>query len=127
MRLILNGVFHARHTDDPIAVALETRGRAALEDMPAGLRRLPRIDIPLLPFGLVGVEALRQMGTGRSPAADTCRSRRGARCAGETLNPLVEQIAARGKGVVMTMGKGGVGKTTVAVRIATELARAATR
>ena len=31
--------------------------------------------------------------------------------------------AARGKGVVMTMGKGGVGKTTLAVRIATQLAR----
>ena len=63
VRLILNGVFHAQHTDDPIAVALETRGRAALEDMPAALRSLPRIDIPLLPFGLVGVDALRQMGT----------------------------------------------------------------
>ena len=64
VRLMLNGVFHAQHTDDPIAVALETRGRAALEDMPAALRKLPRIDVPLLPFGLVGVDALRQMGTG---------------------------------------------------------------
>ena len=69
VRLMLNGVFHAQHTDDPIAVALETRGRAALEDMPAGLRSLPRIDIPLLPFGLVGVDALRQMGTGGGSAA----------------------------------------------------------
>ena len=46
---------------------------------------------------------------------------------GGTLNQLVEQIAARGKGVVMTMGKGGVGKTTLAVRIATRLARAGHR
>ena len=42
---------------------------------------------------------------------------------GESLDTLVQQIAARGKGVVMTMGKGGVGKTTIAVRIATELAQ----
>ena len=79
VRLILNGVFHAQHTDDPIAVALETRGRAALEDMPAALRSLPRIDIPLLPFGLVGVDALRQMGTGGGSSRHTCRSRRGVR------------------------------------------------
>ena len=66
---MLNGVFHTQDTEDSIAVALETRGRAALEDMPAAFCSLPRIDIPLLPFGLVGVDALRQMGTGRgSPA-----------------------------------------------------------
>jgi arsenite-transporting ATPase len=46
---------------------------------------------------------------------------------GETLDQLVEQIAVRAKGVVMTMGKGGVGKTTLAVRIATQLARAGHR
>src|SRR5688500_7115635 len=59
VRLTLNGVFHAQGTHDAIAVALEARGRAALDDMPAALGRLPRIDVPLLPFGLVGVDALR--------------------------------------------------------------------
>ena len=39
VRLMLNGVFHTQNTDDPIAVALEARGRAALEDMPAALRK----------------------------------------------------------------------------------------
>ena len=124
VRLMLNGVFHTQHTDDPIAVALETRGRAALEDMPAALRNLPRIDIPLLPFGLVGVDALRQMGTGGGSAVTRVEAAAESVERGETLNQLVEQIAARGKGVVMTMGKGGVGKTTLAVRVATQLARA---
>jgi arsenite-transporting ATPase len=123
VRLVLNGVFHATGTNDAIAVALEARGRAALGDMPAALGRLLRIDVPLLPFGLVGVETLRQVGTGGMPSAaeSSAAVESGP---SETLNCLVEQIAARSKGVVMTMGKGGVGKTTLAVRIATQLARA---
>ena len=127
VRLILNGVFHAQNSNDPIAVALEARGCAALEDMPAALRSLPRIDIPLLPFGLVGVDALRQMGTSGGPGATRVDATSEVPAQGGTLNQLVEQIAARGKGVVMTMGKGGVGKTTLAVRIATRLARAGHR
>jgi arsenite/tail-anchored protein-transporting ATPase len=124
VRLVLNGVFHATGTHDAIAVALEARGRAALDDMPAALGRLPRIDVQLLPFGLVGVDALRQMGTDGGAAATRVEVAAKSAEHGETLNQLVEQIAARDKGVVMTMGKGGVGKTTLAVRIATQLARA---
>ena len=64
VRLILNGVFRAGDTSDATAVAMEARGRASLEAMPEALRALPRVDVPLLPFGLVGIEALRKMGTG---------------------------------------------------------------
>ena len=123
MRLILNGVFRAQDSNDAIAVALEARGRASLDGMPTGLRHLPRVDVPLLPFGLVGVDALRRMRTGGTGTATTRVEVVDRAQHGETLNRLVEQIGARGKGVVMTMGKGGVGKTTLAVRIATQLAR----
>jgi len=122
VRLILNGVFHTQDLHDPIAVAMERRGRAALDEMPAGLRGLPRTDIPLLPFGLVGIDALRRMGAPQAGAA-TMDAVAAPVPHGETLQTLVRQIAARGRGVVMTMGKGGVGKTTLAARIATELAQ----
>jgi arsenite-transporting ATPase len=127
VRLILNGVFRAGDTSDATAVAMEARGSASLSAMPEGLRALPRVDVPLLPYGLVGIEALRTMGAGRTgPAsADQAPAEPAAASApdGGTLEALVEEIAARGKGVVMTMGKGGVGKTTVAARIATQLAQ----
>ena len=42
---------------------------ASLAAMPEGLRALPRVDVPLLPFGLVGIEALRMMGAGPRGAA----------------------------------------------------------
>jgi arsenite/tail-anchored protein-transporting ATPase len=127
VRLILNGVFHAQDTHDAIAVALDAGGRASLDEMPAGLRPLPRLDVPLLPFGLVGVESLRQMGADGDGADERIDAVAKSLYRGESLDALVQQIAARGKGVVMTMGKGGVGKTTLAVRIATQLARAGHR
>jgi len=123
VRLILNGVFRAADVSDATAVAMEARGRAALAAMPAGLRALARVDVPLLPYGLVGIDALRTMGTPRveTAAAEPVVTED---FRGERLDSLVEEIAARGRGVVMTMGKGGVGKTTIAAHIATELARA---
>jgi arsenite-transporting ATPase len=123
IQLIVNGVFHAQDTSDAIAMSLHARGRAALDDLPAGLRALPRIDVPLLPFGLVGVESLRQLGSRGAGTAPAAASVMEPTYRGERLDALVQQIAARGKGVVMTMGKGGVGKTTLAVRIATQLAQ----
>jgi arsenite/tail-anchored protein-transporting ATPase len=120
---ILNGVFQASDAGDATAVAMEARGRAALEARPGGLRSLQRVDVPLLPFGLVGIDALRKLGAsgaalgGSSPSSPTSAVR------GERLDALVDQLAKQGKGVIMTMGKGGVGKTTLAARIAGELAR----
>ncbi len=121
VRLILNGVFRARDASDVTAVAMEARGRSSLEAMPAGLRSLPRVEVPLLPFGLVGIEAVRKMGSTNAIAESATPE--SAMFHGEPLDALVAELAVRGKGVVMTMGKGGVGKTTIAVRIAGELAR----
>jgi arsenite-transporting ATPase len=122
VRLILNGIFSARDRSDPVALAMEARGRAALADMPQGLRGISRIEVPLLPFGLVGIAALRQLGVPDAPLAMSEPANVQAFDAGR-LDELVERIADHRTGVVMTMGKGGVGKTTVAARIATVLAR----
>lgn len=127
MRLVLNGVFRAVDPDDAVARALEARGRASLAEMPTDLRVLPRVEVPLLPFGLLGLEALRKMGSGDEELGGETTSLVDPASAhdlvsGETLAALVDEIAGRGTGVVMTMGKGGVGKTTVAARIATDLA-----
>jgi arsenite-transporting ATPase len=121
--LILNGVFQASDARDPTAVAMEARGRASLEALPSGLRPLRRVDVPLLPFGLVGIDALRKMGAPGRGLGGSSPSSASSAVRGERLDALVDQLAKQGKGVIMTMGKGGVGKTTLAARIASELTR----
>ncbi len=123
-RLILNGVFHASGKDDAVAVALESRGKKALAEMPQGLRVLSHDEVRLVSNALIGVNALRQLATGHS---QTTITREAANFPPAILPPpladLLVEIAAPGRGVVMAMGKGGVGKTTVAAAIAVELAR----
>ena len=123
VQLILNGVFFARDKSDQVAVAMEARGRAALAAMPVGLQGLARVDVPLLPFGLVGIDSLRKLGTQGEGSAETHSAPLTSLFHGERLESLIDELAQQGKGVVMTMGKGGVGKTTVAARIAVALSK----
>jgi arsenite/tail-anchored protein-transporting ATPase len=117
-RLVVNAVFQTR-SDDPVAIALEQRGRDALASMSPALRALSRTSLPLRPAALLGVDALRQIDApvSASPAAPAA-----TRSAPE-LGSLIDALAVERRGVVLTMGKGGVGKTTVAAAIAVELAR----
>jgi arsenite-transporting ATPase len=122
-RLFLNGVFVATDRSDAAACALETRGKEALAEIPAGLAKLPRVEVPLLPFAPMGVEKLRTVfGATRPARAEKPQHRSSAVVSGMALAVLIDDLEAMGHGVVMTMGKGGVGKTTVASAIATELA-----
>jgi arsenite-transporting ATPase len=125
-RLILNGVFTARNSSDPVAHALEVRGQQALAEMPPALKTLPRRDVPLVPFELIGVEALRSFGRDASPTMSSGKVDPSTASGSDgvlSLHALVADIARARRGVIMAMGKGGVGKTTLAVAIATELAR----
>ncbi len=119
-RLVVNGVFRAAGADDPLAVSLADRAAQALAALPTALAGLARDEVPLLAWSPVGIPGLRALVTGTPPAltlepavpvADTT-----------PLGALVDQVAARGRGLVLTMGKGGVGKTTLAAAIAVELA-----
>jgi len=123
-RLIVNGVFQARRQEDTVARALEIRGREALAAIPDGLKELLSVQIPLVPRALIGVEALQKLAKGDYNGAGNGVERSSfSRPLPTSLSQLVSALATRGKGVIMTMGKGGVGKTTVAANIAIELAR----
>jgi arsenite-transporting ATPase len=119
--LIVNGVFHAVDKGDAAALALECRCTRALAALPETLAQLPRLSIPLLAHAPMGVERLGTLLDGTAvPRSATSLPVRSSST--PTLNDLIDGIARNRSGVILTMGKGGVGKTTIAAAIAVELA-----
>jgi arsenite/tail-anchored protein-transporting ATPase len=125
-RLILNGVFRATTPGDALAAALDARARAAMAALPQALAALPRVEVPLQPHNLVGLDALRALVHGAAEAGNSVggdvASQRALPGHLPGLDALVDEMADAGHGLVMLMGKGGVGKTTLAAAIAVELA-----
>ena len=116
-RLIVNGVFHASVPDDAVAQAIDTQGQQALAHMPEALRALPQDEVPLRAMDNVGLPALRALlseaappPSGSAMVVDPLQ--------GQSLQQLVDELAQQSHGLIMVMGKGGVGKTTVAAALA---------
>ncbi len=121
-RLVLNAVFAAQDPDDPIAARMEKLCDTAIEGMPKALLGLERTALPLRASQVIGVGALRSFLTGVAPVGAAPPANR-SKSFPPDLGALIDDIDARPCGLIMTMGKGGVGKTTIAARIAIELAR----
>jgi arsenite-transporting ATPase len=122
-RLAINGVFMARDDSDVVAQQLAALGARALTEMPAALATLPQDRIALRAFDMVGVARLRQVFDDPDDnLTTTVASLPGVTHALPDLAALVEQLAAPGHGLIMVMGKGGVGKTTIAAALAVGLA-----
>ncbi len=121
-RLAINGVFHASAPGDAVATAFEALGAQALAAMPAHLQALPQDQIALRAFDTVGLSALRALLSTEEPVDHV---RPAPEHAGihptHTLSALTDALAAPGRGLIMVMGKGGVGKTTIAAAIAAGL------
>ncbi len=122
-RLAINGVFHASQPGhDAVADAIEALGRQALDQMPDALAQLPRDEVPLRAFDTVGLPALRALLAGGAvPLSAAPSAVVGASLQAEPLSSLADALAARGHGLIMVMGKGGVGKTTIAAALAVGL------
>lgn len=121
--LVVNGVFNAIDTSDPYAVALQQRGTSALAATPDSLKSFPQTVVPLSPDGILGIDSLRRLGTVDSSALANAKQEVIERVDGlPLLSELIDDLVAPGHGVILAMGKGGVGKTTVAAAVAVAIA-----
>ncbi|MDA8028534.1 MAG: arsenical pump-driving ATPase [Nitrospiraceae bacterium] len=121
--LVINGLFPEGETEgDSLARAIVEKERSSLRSIPENLRALPTDRLFLKPLNIVGIPALADLFDPLSPKV---RSRTGPFPMPDypSLETLVDEIEKDGPGLVMLMGKGGVGKTTLASAIALDLAR----
>ncbi len=132
-QLVVNGLFETSCPEDATAQALQQRGRAALDAAREFISSLPTFVVPLRPINILGLTGLRVLLEDDAGSAEHSIARMEAdyaqaeRCSAlqelESLEELVADLEKQGGGVVLTMGKGGVGKTTVAAAIAVMLAQ----
>lgn len=122
--LVINGAFETSCADDPTAQAMQQRGMAAMEAAGGFIRSMPSFVVPLRAINILGIAGLRVLLGGDAPGSLAPQAAESWTAPPmESLADLVSAIEQRGHGVIMTMGKGGVGKTTVAAAIAVMLAR----
>lgn len=126
--LIINGVF-SKDSDDKIARAFADKSKTALDIMPVELKKLPTTTVPFRPSGVMGIESLQSVCCNGTDLAYNINAEDLKVKTAEAIKDIepwskfLKELEAEGSGVIMTMGKGGVGKTTMAAMIATQLAK----
>lgn len=121
--LVVNGVFKAESSCDEIANAFEAKANSAMSAMPPEISNLPLQKVLLSPDALLGIEALRRVFREAQIPTVITPPEVSTKALPPDLGKLVDELEKSGPGVIMTMGKGGVGKTSVAAAVAVALAR----
>ncbi|MEI2664209.1 arsenical pump-driving ATPase [Rossellomorea sp. LJF3] len=117
--LLVNGLLQDKVAQDPVSLAFYNKQQQALRTMPEGLKQLVAYSLPFVAYSLTGVENLRHLFKSTIPAYSV--QDQDLSIETENLNDLIEGFSRNETSLIFTMGKGGVGKTTVASAIAVGL------
>ncbi|WP_195954134.1 arsenical pump-driving ATPase [Clostridium tertium] len=111
--LIVNGILE--NHDDNLSAALYNKQQNALKDIPLGLKSIKTYKIPLRPYNITGLKNMRALlkDNNIEIITDTINTSNIPK-----LNSIIEDLFKSDKKVIFTMGKGGVGKITIAAAIA---------
>ena len=119
--LVVNGVMPSGADSDPLADTIREREQRALADLPPQLAGLAGDHIALRGVDMVGVPALRSLLSVDAAVVDVDQTWTAAAATLPGMDALVAELASADRGLVMCMGKGGVGKTTIASAVALQL------
>ena len=118
--LIINGVLKQLDKNDSVSSQLHERQQKALQSMPAELSGYPLYHVPLRSYNLSSIANIRRMLYSDSLSNEVNYK---PVVAPKDVDEMVDDLYTSGKRVIFTMGKGGVGKTTLATEIALKLTR----
>ncbi|WP_067725920.1 arsenical pump-driving ATPase [Oceanobacillus damuensis] len=119
--LIINGLLQSHDTNDEVAAAFYGSQQDALAEMPKALKLIDTLSIPYVPYSLTDIASLRQL-VSDNPFVLTEDNDEGIELNQlAELRDVIDDFSAKNTRVIFTMGKGGVGKTTVASSIAVGL------
>ncbi|WP_419821415.1 arsenical pump-driving ATPase [Anoxybacterium hadale] len=111
--MVINGVL--ADYDDTISKNLYNKQQSALSNMPKPLQAITTYMVPLRAYNITGMENVRSLLTkdGYVTSDETIKAEHVPQ-----LKDVIDDLYHSGKKVIFTMGKGGVGKTTLAAAIA---------
>lgn len=125
--LFINGIFKATDATDAFAQKMETLAQDQLKQIPENLKELPLQTFPLLPYNVLGVPKLRSLldvNLQKEILSESLNASSEWQSNINGLDVLVDElINEKDHGLIMTMGKGGVGKTLAASAIAVMIAQ----
>jgi arsenite/tail-anchored protein-transporting ATPase len=118
--LVINGLLETYDANDTVETALFKKQQEALQEIPRSLVRQSVTMVPLRAYNITGLDNVRHLlsYSGHTPVVSTLQHPNAY-----TLSDVVDEIETSNKKVIFTMGKGGVGKTTIAAAIALGLHR----
>lgn len=117
-KLVVNGLLETQ--DDAISQEIYTEQRNDLNNMPKPLSKFDTYYIPLRPYNVTGLDKLQVLLKDQQP---TLIEQEQEAVDFPNLDSIVNEFIRTNKKIIFTMGKGGVGKTTVAIKIAEKLAQ----
>lgn len=116
--LVINGALHSH--DDDLSSKIFDKQQEVLSNIPEGLKGLETFEIPLRPYNISGIDNIRNFfSSGDVKYIDQNLDVKET----TTLSKVIDDLYNSDKKVIFTMGKGGVGKTTIAATVAMELAK----
>ena len=115
--MVINGALESY--DDDISKSLFDKQQSAIKQMPEALNNIKKYMIPLRSYNITGIDNIRKFLTEDSYFIEASELQGNIP---KKLQDVIDKLYATNKKVIFTMGKGGVGKTTIAAAIAIGLA-----
>ncbi|MFD1031592.1 arsenical pump-driving ATPase [Metaplanococcus flavidus] len=119
--LIVNGLLQTHRLEDEISTAFYNRQRVALSKTPQALKQIMAYSLPFVSYSLTGIKNLRYLFSSYAITTSDAEEITGQMSDLPGLNGVIDDFSEKNTRVIFTMGKGGVGKTSIASAIAVGL------